>query len=551
MEKTVNDFNEFMLGMTSRRVILLISLIFSIGLYRYIVNNLFSKDDDFINTIWSNLISEKETFSLFSGDASGGDYSLYYRLGKEISDAAKLQNFLLQLKGTNNSALSNAFGVMNNTNSFGIVQSDTYLQAEFLQDKTKIRTICSLYMERLHILVKYPKDSVGNEGANKILLGGDSTFNGNRLLEGALNSDHLITGGPTSSARNYLSLLLKESKISYEKGYSKIRYGSYGDIFEFIENKEPERNNVVIAIFTLGTHDKVGQLLENPQYKLMAIDPTLIHTINRKYNQKLETTYFDGIYNYDEGVPTIGAYALLVASSDLSNYEILKFLRAMMTITSNGKFHKIFENPPISLSEVASYYEYQYKKASTSVFSSFIIFLSSVIAATVIGTNLIMWFTSNYKKVKYYREFIKDYNNVIDTNNSYNQPEAKIENLTRGMRNIALIASKVRNDFETGGMTNSDHEYLIDNLNKINEFYKERLAQRMNDKVIGSLDELSTNSLNLIMTKLQKEISNYYSQDYLTRDSYFFLLGEIRGKLDKFSQKNDDGNGEPVRETDL
>ena len=525
----MNVFNDFIHGVTSRRIILIISLLFSVGLYRYVINNLYDEGEDFISTIWSGINSDRETMYLFSGDANGGDYSLYYQLGKKISEAANKENFLLELKGTQNSALSNAFGVLNNTNSFGIVQSDTHLHANFLKDASKIKTICSLYMERLHILAKFPKETIDkNPDFDNLLFGSGSEFKGNRIIQKAIEDRTIITGNPTSSARNYLPFLLKEGKIDYSESFSNIQYGSYVEIFDFLENSENRVDEVLIAVFTLGTHDKVKELLKDPQYKLIAIDPSLISIINSKYNQRLELTYFDDVYDYSKGLPTIGAYAQLVASSDVSDLEITKFLEALNTVTDNSRFDKIFEKPPISLYEVTNYYNYQYRKSSTSLLASFMIFITSVIFSTVVSANFIMWFTSNYKKVKYYREFIVDYNRIIDTSESYKNPEAKIENLTRGMHNILLIASEVRNDFETGGMTNSDHEYLIENLNHILELYKERLAQRMNDKLVKSVQKLSKSSSGYLITSLKEEINQYYSDDYLSRESYLFLISEIR-----------------------
>jgi len=525
MEKLANIFSEFFRVATTRKVILIFSIILSVGLYKYISNHLFADKEDFLAILWDKLISKNESFNLFSGDVTGGEYSLYFQLGNEAKKAASKNNMIIKLEGSNNSALNNAFGVVNNTNSFGIVQSDTYLKAPFLNNSTKIKNICALYMERLHILVKCPKTNNKVLFQGHLFLGDDMDFYGNQVLKQALADSAIMTGGPYSSAREYLSYLLKESNIDYTKHSNNIRYGSYSEIFEYIENVElNSAKKYAIAVFTLGTHNKVNQLLQDPQYKLMAIDPAIIPLINNRYNQKLETTYFDGIYNYQKGLSTIGIYANLVASADVTDLEIVKFLRAMMSVSVNTKYQRIFENPPISLSEVENFYEYQNAKTSKTVIGSLMIFIISIIVTSSMITYFIMYFTSKWKKVKYYEKFIKDYNEIIDRNNANKVAEAKISTLSDGIKNLEGILYDVRNDFESGGMTSSDHEYLIENFNTIYEFYRERLARRMYDKILECFKEMSQESKKVAAKNIKKEINDFYSQDKLTRDSYKFLI---------------------------
>jgi hypothetical protein len=141
MEKLANVFSEFFRVATTRKVILIFSIILSVGFYKYISDHLFADKEDFLAILWDKLISKNESFSLFSGDVTGGEFSLYFQLGNEVKKAAPKNDMIIKLEGSNNSALNNAFGVVNNTNSFGIVQSDTYLKAPFLNNSEKVKNI--------------------------------------------------------------------------------------------------------------------------------------------------------------------------------------------------------------------------------------------------------------------------------------------------------------------------------------------------------------------------------------------------------------------------
>ena len=530
MNLKLDTISNFFVHLTNRKSILLVSLVLSVALYHYIFDNYLGANRNFLKDIFNSVISNSETYKFFSGDKAGGEYSLYYKVGELVKKEAYKRGVKIENLGTNNSALSNAFNVLNNTNSFGIIQSDTYLQAQFLNDPKRIKTISLLYMERLHILLKLPNDET--EAYTNLILGKENPQI-RQVLENALKSGNLITGTTTSSARQYLHFILEGLGINYLEVYDNIKYGSYSEIFEFLNENSADPK---IAFFTLGTHKKVKELLEDPSYNLISIDPMLIKQINQKYNQSLELTYFDNIYDFSEGKPTIGVYAILVASADVTNKEILNFLIAL----NNGydDFKEVFENPPILIDEVLEFYKKRYRAETNSIVAEILVFIGSVLLSTFLITNFLMWFTSSYKKAKYYRLMIKDYSSIIDNSLVYTNADAKIENLTRGMYNLSDLAAMIRGDFESGGMTNSDHEYLIDNLDNIYDFYKERMTQRLNDKIESILENKTKAAV--LKESLKSEINKLYSDDLLKLDDYQFLIGKVLAISKDIIEHNDD-----------
>lgn len=521
-----DSFTQFILRFTNRRWIFTFSLIIAVAGYYYVVNHVYKEDNDFLTSVFKKLCCSEE-YKFYGGNKNGGDYSTYFNIGKALEFESTYENFKINPVYGENNALGNAFGVLNSSKSFGLIQSDTYLQANFLKNTDRIRFISDVYMERLHILIK--SDSAQEENGRFFLSNGDVS---DKLIK-AFENGRVMTGGPNSSARNYTYMILNAIKdLSEKKNLSNeyIKYGSIKEIFEFMEDNDPKNNEIYVGIFTLGYNEKVNDLLEDEHYSLIGIDPFITNEINKNYGQDLIVTYFDNIYRKGTSLPSFGVYARLIASADITDSDISNFLKVFSRVgKKKSDLERIFQNPEITLSELSKYYKRSAEKQMLSLFESFLVFITSVIVSTFLIMNFIMWFASNYRKANYYRRMIKDYNAVLDISEVYIGIEAKVENLYSGLKNLGQLAYDIRKDFESGGMMNSDHEYLMTNLDKIYDFYRERLSQRFND-LIEKISGESSKEPKYTKDYILSELNLAYGQDYLFRNDYDFLYQKAKNK---------------------
>ena len=162
------------------------------------------------------------------------------------------------------------------------------------------------------------------------------------------------------------------------------------------------------------------------------------------------------------------------------------------------------------------------------------IFIVSVAGTTAAAMTFLVWITSEYKQVNYFRDIIKVYSECLPTNTNldeqkrpfpkpiiYENQNEIISDLVRGIAGLLSVAKKIRRDYKSGGITMTHYRHLLDSLYEIKDIFQRNLAQRLNEVL----------EQKLLPKKEQQELLRcYYTAGYLKLQNYRDLLIVIEAK---------------------
>lgn len=521
-ESFTNIMSDFSTKLTLRFLIVSIAFIPSIAIYRYFIDY-YNEENDFILAMEAKLFSAKKTYTIYAKNADSTESTIYYKFGSGVAEASG-DDLVIEHEGING-ALENAFSVANNEDSFGIIQEDTLMHAEFLRDNLK--QISPLYMERLHILYRCEEkkhescpDILSKESAESAT--NKTTKSGQDYIEEAIKDKQRFSAGPSGSgARLLLPYLATYFGIAQEN-LKNIAYLSSDDMVTKLKE-----GNLDAAMFMAGTSDDLLETVNAEKgIHLLGISPVDISEMRKKYDWPFRATDFEDEYEKYPYLPTIGVYAVLICSNDVTDSEIGVFLTLLDKIRPKA-LDEVIDHPKLSLDGDKEYYTSRGQTQNWGIWKSLIIFLISVTLTTVTASSVLQWIISSSKQALYFRRMMKVYRSTTRQNqrSSNSNPELplhllKAVNYTTGIHDLFKITDQIRDDYETGGMTMSHYNYLLDNGRNMHAMFQDSLVQKLTAHIQVTQEQAAKASL-------RQQIDTWFSDGYLSIMAYQFLLDNL------------------------
>jgi TRAP-type uncharacterized transport system substrate-binding protein len=495
-----------------RIIILLISLGIAMSLYLYLTN-VITPENNFISSLISKF-QEKETHTFFSGPEEGFYSKIGNALNVEINNSES--SIKLDLKPTEG-GYENVIKVLSNPKSYGLAQEETIKKNDFIYED--IQFITPLYLARLHILYRYDKF----KGEWKFKEEKKET-NPNIKISSNLNRDTTkyfsnarISTGPVGSTTRIVSSYVlnhihnKNDLTPNVKSNSKTLALTFK---ESIEKLVDPNGEVDMMFFFAGAPlEKVGEILQNSNIKLMSIEPSVVAGLNKEFELNFKVTDFKDKYtkfpNKHKNISTLGSYAFLIASKDISNSDSMKLIKALedSKLGIKGKLinpDRENEKDKFQLEEFKFYNAVKSKNTnkSWSLFQEILIFFVSVFAATAIVANFLVGILSKHKQNIYFQR-------ICCTVDRYdNLHGGDVHTLNESLIELIEISKDFQKDYQTGGVTDEHYSFISSNLDqKIN-----KLGNELYRKLKVSIE--SGNKTHLDMLK------NYFSSGFINSEQY-------------------------------
>lgn len=504
-----------------------VAILLSVATYRYFVDY-FSQESDFIALVAEFLPFGEKEYSFFSHNASedGASVSVYAQLANAVEQKGT-SVMKVEPKGEKGSALENAYGVLNKPKSFGIVQSDTYLSADFLKDENRINEISKLYMERLHILY------VWDPNAEPLDIEVISSTNAEsvNLVENALDTRSLFPGKVSSSSRLLLPHLMDVWDVKNAHLISQAENFDMDQAIDSAIENNSEISYPRLAFFMIGSNkDVYDKVKAAKNARFLGLSPSDIHCMNRHDDIDLALTHYGGIYGEYSAKPTAGAFATLIGSNDLNANEIFHFLTILEEVTHTGALEEVFGDPPISIADIRDSYKNDTSKVFWLFVRSLIVFIITVVSTSYILSNLFLRVISTFKHNAYYRGMMEIYRVLTQIDDSqlrapslseFEDQYRRAVQIKNGMRRLEKKGREMREDYNTGGITMAHHQYLLTNMNHVFDWFENKLTNRLSyviEKAPKSFIEVKN---------IPSTILSWHSDGLLSADSYSFLLGRF------------------------
>ena len=153
------------------------------------------------------------------------------------------------------------------------------------------------------------------------------------------------------------------------------------------------------------------------------------------------------------------------------------------------------------------------------LFRNLLIFFVSVSVSASVILMFLSWVLSGFKNVAYFRNLTRIYTEYLPENTNldegsgpipipviYYSQTGIISRLVVGLKELLVLSARVRQDYNTGGMTMTHYGQLQVGIVNLKNTFQKNLAQRFNEYLSNS-EELDLSSLR-----------HYYTAGYLRSD---------------------------------
>ena len=326
-----------------------------------------------------------------------------------------------------------------------------------------------------------------------------------------------VSTGPVGSAsRIFASYLLDVCKIGPIKDHG----APFAKALDSLMHKD-DGIDIVFSIAgaplasvreALQTQEKGG----DKDLRLMSIESALVHELNERYDVKLRGSTFKGKYDGYDNTSTIGSYAFLVTSKDVPNLAVMELLRVLDNSTEEMK-RDLAVGTDFQLEEFPFYetFRQQNQNFLMELMRNLLIFVVSVSITTAGALVFLSRVLSELKNVGHFRKLTKIYTDYLPENTNldegtgafpkpviYDNQTGIISKLVMGLKELLVLSSRVRQDYDTGGVTMTHYEHLQTSIANLKEMFQRNLAQRLNEFL--SSNRISSDSLR-----------HYYTAGYL------------------------------------
>lgn len=487
-----------------RNLLALVAILFGFSFY-YVVIEFYEPSKNFI----SLLSGAKKSFNFYTGSPGG----YYIEIGKELSSYFKNNGDIELNNNPTSGGLDNVVKVISKGNAFGLVQESTLGPNDMLRNY--VDYVTPLYMERLHIL--YRKEEKNNAFP--------LTANKDNLTE--IIGNKRVSIGPVGSGTRIISTYLMD--ISDQEPAVTHSYNARTGLEKLINNDI----DILFNITGAPMPEIYDVLSKNPEIGLLGVSPTLVQKINEEFGTNYRLSNFKEKYPLDTDISTIGSYAYLIKSKDVSNQSALSLLKGL-SITSNEikkkmGFNNLKGNYSFPLNEIdyLSGIKSNHDDSNIQMIKSLLLFLVATFTSSFLALWVLIWVSSSFKLSRYYRELALLYQRSFGFRVKLDfekdilpvpiQPESRIHRIRtvcEGMESLFKLFKRVRNDYETGGISESHFKDL-------NRSFKESLNDHRTALTRSLYYEVSY-SKSFTITK--ETIIEYYTGSLLTKEQMQELL---------------------------
>lgn len=517
MEFSSTSIVETLSSKLIRNILLMTALIISIMAYYYTVE-VYVPTKNFFSQILLGIV--QESYDFYSGSAGG----YYIQIGQILDDETKEGAGIRVNNRISSGGLENAIKVMDNPASFGLLLEDTIQEGDFIGDD--LNYISPLYLERMHILYR-------REVFEKITL--PLLSPNNEDLKEAFSSARVSTGPQGSVSKIYASYLLNQCKID-------LKIDESLPLVAAISKLKEQKLDVVFIIAGAPLPLVTEILKEYPDsIGLLSIKPELFQDMNKNYGLKLRPTTFEDIYEGGEKISTIGSYTFLIASKDVPDAAISELLYILDASKEKMKMkgYGQAKSFPLDQFDFRDHFKQKYIGFPIELIVNILMFLVSVSLTTAGALAFLVRISSGYKQSKYFRIIVQIYKNYLPENTElseqhepfprpiiWEKQDEIITKLIRGISELLTLVRRIREDFETGGITISHYNHLLESAYSIRDIFLKNLAQRINEVIEGKRNDISSELLR-----------HLYTAGYLRREDYQYLIIILKERGTKTKQK--------------
>ncbi|WDT85095.1 hypothetical protein [Alteromonas sp. 009811495] len=497
-----------------RTIAFFISVFFSIGCYHYFIDNYFPQYSLF------NFSPVKKSFDFYSGSGGG----LYVHIGKVLSEKTKAESwnsYEIVNKDTAGGS-SNAINVLMTPRSFGLVQEETITENDFIREQ--LHYISPLYLERMHIVFR--KDYPGQK------LSLDKSLN--KETKEYFKKARINTGPVGSGTRVLASYVINEIDFSGDKdsddNRDKIFNLDSSVAFPLLDSPKPQME--IVFLVTGAPNKTVADFLEKKnsdgsyKFGLVSISPAFVAEINKKYSLNLRMSDFKGkptdggapsiIYKTAKSVSTIGTYAFLISSKDISSYEhskIINLLNDEETKNSIKKKAEIdgagFEHFPLDEIGYGVKFKEGYIKKVILFLQSLVGFISTVSISTILFFKLFVKYMSTHIQHKYIDK-IAVLQKRLKEKNVYKDDVIASEYLKSVISDSYELEDRLLEEAEHGVLSADDLGSILMSLDRI----KTRARKMLSKAFLRSENEIPSKEC----------LKELYIEGYLLENHYYQLI---------------------------
>lgn len=514
---------------TTRRSLLVLSVIISVMAYRYIITPYPERD----------LFGQVGRWLLYNGYDfySGQDGGFYFAVGKALDEGTKGE---LGIKITNRptaGGVENAIKVASSTSAFGIVQEDSILEGDFIRDE--LRFITPLYLEQVHVLYnkKRYKDITGDENFATVRVSPNA-----KLIRKFFTEAVISSGSPRSGSSIVASQMLNILETSPKQD---LQIGSKDALVKLVRDSKVSRQGGTItndplldAIIwiTGGPNDLIVDALngdgqqKDAEIAIMGVDPTVAQLINERYKSKLRPATFKDIYDNSEGVPTVGVYSFLISSNDVPSFAVMDLIETLEQEKPGLRSAMKYPQRTFQLDQFdfKKYYRRDYRGFLVNLIKNFFIFTVSTVLAAAGVMVFLVWIVSGSRQANYFRKLLHLYREYTPNNaeleereSLFSKPKVNdnqmpiVSKLTQGSNKLLLWGRAVRADYDKGIITAGHYNQLVKDFDRLREIFQKSLARRLCEVLY------SGDVRNLVEVK---DIRHFYTAGYIQRADYECLM---------------------------
>ncbi len=526
-----------------RTFALFVGVAVSTAIYSYIINSV-DNSNNFIFQIGRYLEAPKYNFF------SGGEKGVYYQIASALETETEKGNYRFSVDNNKSSGGSeNAIKVLTTPKSFGFVQEETVRKGDFIREE--LNFISPMYLERMHIIYRFKKgDQYGFSKENPPHL----TSNSEKSVLELFANSKISTGPVGSGTRVIASYIMSEinSQIINNgiENDQEIVNLSMSEGLTRINEEYNENDNIDILFTIAGSPLKdVRSLLSKDEYTLISIDPSLVTQINKNYELNLRLTDFkfsqDGLnkgiyYTNSQNISTLGSYAWLISSKDIPSSDILKILKIIKdnkdVIGQNLGIQNTFSDHS-QLDEIQFYelYKSKYERTNLGFWRSLLILVGTFSISTVLVFSFISFIVSYRKQSAYFHDIIRVIENNFPVNTTLDKESYEIDSpvihksqveiinkVVNGIQLLMHLNIEINQDFQSGGITNNNFTFLVNNIELTMLKLQKHLAKRVDEIVERGTFETTFENLD--------RIRKYYVSGYLLERDYLRIKSNISGK---------------------
>lgn len=516
LQVTFNKDKKGLFG--ARTLILILGLFFGTAFYTYTIE--FYNPD---SNIWQYFRLTSKNYNFFSGSPGG----LYIEIGKLIQSKTA-ENSTINVRNIESLGGSeNVIKVLTTPRSFGLVQEETVKENDMIREQ--LNYVTPLYLERIHII--YRKDKFEQFSKNFPQLTSSSS---DEVLKFFANSR--IAAGPVGSGTRVIaSYILSEinkqindnPRVEVDK--QEIINVSFSKGLSSIKANEEE----IDVLFTIAGAPlkSVKEVLKDGRFGLVSILPSFVTNVNSAFNLNLRMADFNGIYKTEHDVATLGSYAYLIASKDVSETDILELLTTLDSnkdVIRNQFDIRLGSHFQLDEFDFLNLYKSKHQDTFMKDIKNIILFLVTFSFYSAVTILFLLWIVSSRKQAKYFKKIVNIISDNIPVNYTLNESESSlfqpiiyqnqiniINKIIEGISHLIKLNIEINQDYQTGGITDKHQNHLLhhieDNIGKL----RKNLAQRLNELLEqgGEIKEI--------------ELRAYYTAGYLLTEDYQYLLSKV------------------------